>query len=146
ETVDAFEMGLKGSLLDGRMQFSMDVYHQTHDDYQTAAFIGTIFSVSNAEKATTQGIEFDTQLVLTDAWRLSASAAITDAKFNEFKNAPCNALLTPDANGNCDQSGYRLPFVAKWNFNIGTEYEIPVPVGYVTLRADLAVSDDYNPD
>ena len=128
------------------MQFSADAYHQTHKDYQTAAFIGTIFSLSNAEEASTQGVEVDAQLALTDSWRVSASAAFTDAKYEDFVNGPCNALSIPDANGFCDQSGDRLPFVADWNVNLGTEYVIPFSSGSLALRADLAMSGDYNPD
>ncbi|MBM3344915.1 MAG: hypothetical protein FJY55_00200 [Betaproteobacteria bacterium] len=146
ETVDAFELGVKGTFADGRVQLSADVYHQTHEDYQTAAFIGTIFNLSNAEEASTQGLEVDAQWAPTDRLRLSASLAFTDAEYEEFTNAPCSTVDTPDANGNCDQSGYQLPFVSDWTATIGAQYERPLPLGDLILRADLAVAGDYNPD
>lgn len=146
ETVDAFELGLKGTFIDGRVQLSANVYHQTHDNYQTAAFIGTIFNLSNAQEASTQGLEMDAQWAPTDRLRLSVSLALTDAKYEEFTTAPCSAVDTPDADGNCDQSGERLPFVSDWNTNIGAQYQLPLAVGELTLRADLALAGDYNPD
>jgi outer membrane receptor protein involved in Fe transport len=146
EKVDAFELGVKGTFAGGRVQLSADVYHQTHEDYQTAAFVGTIFNLSNAKEASTQGIEVDAQWAPTDRLRLSANLALTDAEFEEFTTAPCSTVDTPDEDGNCDQSGYQLPFVSDWNATLGAEYQRPLPIGELSLRADLAIAGDYNPD
>jgi outer membrane receptor protein involved in Fe transport len=146
ETVDLFEAGLKGTFLDGRVQASVSAFHQTHDDYQTAAFIGTIFNLSNAEEARTQGVELDVAWAASGSWLFSLNAALTDAQYETFTRGPCHALATPDANGFCDQSGDQLPFVAEWTANVGTEYRTPLANGTLRLRADVAMSDDYNPD
>ena len=91
-------------------------------------------------------MELDIQWAATENWRFSAGVALTDAKYEDFARGPCNALSTPDANGFCDQSGDRLPFVSDWNLNLGTEYEVPLSSGAVVLRADVALAGDYNPD
>lgn len=146
ETVSAFEVGLKGSFLDGRLQMSTAAYHQTHDDYQTAAFVGTIFNLSNAEEASTKGIETDIVWAPTAALRLNLNVAFTDAKYEAFALGPCDALDTPGANGFCDQSGERLPFVSDFTANLGAEYRFDLQASSVTVRADLALATDYNPD
>ncbi len=146
ETVDLIEAGLKGTFLDGRLQASVAAFHQTHDDYQTAAFIGTIFNLSNAEEASTRGVEVDFAWAASEAWLFSFNAALTDAQYEKFTRGPCHALATPDANGFCDQSGDQLPFVAEWSANASAEYRTSLANGALRLRADVAISDDYNPD
>lgn len=146
ETVNAFEAGLKGTFLDGTLQLSSAAFVQIHDNYQTAAFVGTIFNLSNAEEARTQGLEVDALWAPSESWRFSASLALIDAQYEDFKDGPCDALDTPDANGDCDQSGERLPFVADWTANIGAEYRRPLEAGALQLRADVAFAGDYNPD
>jgi outer membrane receptor protein involved in Fe transport len=146
ETVDLFEAGLKGTFVQGRLQASVSAFHQTHDDYQTAAFIGTIFNLSNAEEARTQGVELDLAWAASESWLFSLNAALIDAQYVKFTRGPCHALATPDANGFCDQSGDQLPFVAEWTANVSAEYRRPLANGTLRLRADAALSDDYNPD
>ena len=146
ETVLAYELGLKGTALDGSVQFSTAAFYQEHDNYQTAAFIGTIFNLSNAEQASTRGVEAELTWQALDSLRIDASVAYTDAKYDDFKNGPCNALSTPDSNGFCDQSGLQLPFVSEWAANMSAEYVQPLWSGDLRLRADIAVADGYNPD
>ena len=146
ETVKAFEVGMKGTFLDGALQSSLAAFHQTHDNYQTAAFIGTIFNLSNAEEASTKGVEADLSWAPTDALLFTASLAWTDAQYEDFKTGPCNQLQTPGPNGFCDQSGYQLPFVSDWTGNVSAQYTQPMAMGDLILRADLAMATDYNPD
>jgi outer membrane receptor protein involved in Fe transport len=146
ETVYAYELGLKGTAADGAVQFSTAAFYQKHENYQTAAFIGTIFNLSNADQASTRGVEAELTWQVLDSLRLGANLAFIDAKYDNFKNGPCNALSTPDANGFCDQSGDQLPFVSDWTANLSAEYVQPLMSGNLRLRADLALADDYNPD
>jgi iron complex outermembrane receptor protein len=146
ETVLAWELGAKATLLDGRMQFSSALFTQSHRDYQTAAFVGTIFSLSNADRARTRGIEADLLWAPTDRVTAGASVAFIDAEYRRFPNGPCHQLATPDANGFCDQSGFRLPFVSDWSANVHAEYRQPVAVGELRFRGEVAMAGDYNPD
>lgn len=146
ETVDSFEVGAKGVVLEGRGQIGLSAFYQTHDDYQTAAFLGTIFSLSNAEEARTQGIELETSWLLTDAFSLALNLSWVDAEYETFTQGPCDALDTPGPGGFCDQSGEQLPFVSDFSGNLSFEYAWPLAAGEVSLRGDLAYASDYNPD
>lgn len=146
ETVLAWEIGAKGTLLDGRMQFSSALFTQSHRDYQTAAFVGTIFSLSNADRARTQGIEADLLWAVTDRITAGASVALIDAEYRSFARGACHQLATPDANGFCDQSGLRLPFVSDWSANLHAEYRLPITRGELRFRGEVAMAGDYNPD
>jgi iron complex outermembrane receptor protein len=88
------------------------------------------------------------------------NGAYTDAKYVDFKNAPCPPELAggtaltvnPDgslsgtpspagtAGGNsrpyCDISGQILPGISKWSLSWGGEYNIPVSGGQVYLGYD----------
>jgi len=75
EEVDSFEIGMKSTLLDGRMRFNATAYHANYTDYQVFSFVplssgGTLITLTNAGEVTTQGVEMDLQWMINDNWRV----------------------------------------------------------------------------
>jgi outer membrane receptor protein involved in Fe transport len=91
ESIDAFEVGIKATLWDQRATFNAAAFYSNIDDLQVSQFDGAVgFNVSNAAEATSQGIEMDARVAITE--RLTASAAVTwlDYSYDEYADAPCS--------------------------------------------------------
>ena len=65
EDVEHFEIGVKSELADGRVRLAASAFQTDYNDYQDAAFVGTQFTVGNAEKVELDGVEVDGTAVLT---------------------------------------------------------------------------------
>jgi iron complex outermembrane receptor protein len=153
ETSDSYEVGLKGSLFDRKVSFSLAAYQQDFKNY--LAYTGSYLAVSEAKDgsvssnaaftfnadARIRGIEATINGQIGNNLTLGASATYNDAK---FRNAvvPCN-----DFNGDgvadsvgtphvpvgqnvsfCRQNG-RLSDQASWGLSINGEYHRPVGGG-----------------
>jgi len=96
--------------------------------------------LANAGQVRARGVEFDSSFRPSKRVSVYVNGAYTDAKYINFKNAPCPPELsggTATAPGGvtdpagtaggrspayCDISGQRLPGISKWSFSFGGEY------------------------
>jgi iron complex outermembrane recepter protein len=164
EKVNHYEIGLKTQLFDRRATINIAGFWTEISDYQ--ATVNNLQNsvirgyLANADKVRTRGIEIDSAFRPTERLNVYVNAAYTDAKYVDFKQAPCppelsgGTALGVDANGNvvgtpgapgtpggnsppfCDISGQRLPGVSKWAFSFGAEYNVPVGDGQAYLGYD----------
>lgn len=94
-TVDHFELGSKGTYLDGRLRLNAAAFYTKYSDFQVQIFDSSSVSLApplqlrNAGGAETKGIELDLQFAATDTLRLDLNAAYIDAEFTDYKGAPC---------------------------------------------------------
>ncbi len=92
EEVDSYELGYKGSLMDGRVNVAVAGFYADYTDVQipgsVACSVGGLPTfcgiVSNAGKASFKGIEFEGSARLGSGFSLSASAGWIDAKYDEY--------------------------------------------------------------
>jgi len=145
ETVDAYEVGLKGGLFDRRLNFALAFYRSDYSNLQesTADFRldGTvIFLVKNVAESRSQGIDFSASLRATDWLQLRADIGYLDAKYSHFPNAACTAYqqLTLPAPCVQDLSGKRKAFAPEFSGSVGAT--ITVPMGPVDMRLDPSMS------
>jgi iron complex outermembrane receptor protein len=95
EDVDHFELGSKGTYLDGRLRLNAAAFYTKYKGFQVQIFDSSSVSLApplqlaNAGGAETKGIELDLQYAATDTLRLDLNAAYIDAKFTDYKGAPC---------------------------------------------------------
>jgi iron complex outermembrane receptor protein len=88
ETVDSYELGLKGSLLDHRLNFSADVFYSKYNDqqittqYPGAAGVASV--VDNVGSSTIQGAEFEGSFRLLEELTANVAVGYTDAKFDKY--------------------------------------------------------------
>jgi outer membrane receptor protein involved in Fe transport len=117
EFVDAYEVGLKSTILDGRGTFNVTLFRQEISDYQLNAFSGFNFIVFNVPEALTQGVEVDASLRATDNLTLTAAVAYNDATYE-------STLV--DSLG-ITQVRAGTPFTTpEWNVTGSMLYEVPV--------------------
>uniref|UniRef100_UPI0035CA3764 TonB-dependent receptor n=1 Tax=uncultured Sphingomonas sp. TaxID=158754 RepID=UPI0035CA3764 len=153
EKVNAYEIGLKTQFLDRRLTLNVAGFWTDITDYQATVNNNAINVIrgylANAGKVRSRGFEFDASLRPSKRFNLYVNGAYTDAKYIDFKNAPCPPELSGgtavDAThpaspagragtaaspsyspAQCDISGQVLPGISKYSLSYGGEYNVPV--------------------
>jgi iron complex outermembrane receptor protein len=166
EKVDHFEIGLKTQFLDRRLTINAAAFWTEVKDYQATVNNNAINVIrgylANAGKVRSRGFEWDASFRPSRAFNLYFNGAYTDAKYIDFKNAPCPPELaggTATAPGGvtdpagtpggrspayCDISGQVLPGISKWSLSWGGEVRQPVGDGDVYFGYDGSWRDKFS--
>lgn len=98
ETVETYEIGLKGSLFDRRLTFATAIFDSSYENqqittqYPAGATVASV--VDNVGSSSIRGWEFEGRFRPTSALTLNASLSYIDAKFDQF------LAYIPTASGN----------------------------------------------
>ncbi|MCC5793202.1 MAG: TonB-dependent receptor [Chromatiales bacterium] len=130
ETVDSYEIGLKGGFWDNLLQLNLAVFYAEFKDFQLNTFDGTNFIVSNVDKVESQGVELEFQLNPGEGFSLRGGAAYTDARY-------ASGLAAPNQN----LSGRRITNAPYWTVTGAAGYERMLGVG---LRGFVNVDYRFN--
>jgi iron complex outermembrane receptor protein len=100
ETVQSYELGLKGSVWSGRATFNVAAFYADYSDQQITrqqpTVTGSIASfVDNAGASTIQGVELEGVVQFTDALSLAYGVGWTDAEFDEYNTFQLVTNPTP---------------------------------------------------
>ncbi|MEZ5946928.1 MAG: TonB-dependent receptor [Hyphomonas sp.] len=141
ETVDAYELGLKNTLMGGKFTLNLAAFYSAYDNYQVNQFVDlgggrTSIRITNAAKVITQGLEAEFNLQATDNLSLQGSVGYLDATFDSFPGG---------GTAGSDVSGNELVNAPKWTAALGGVYTRDLPALNATLltRLDLTYSDGY---
>ncbi|HVY80577.1 MAG TPA: TonB-dependent receptor, partial [Steroidobacteraceae bacterium] len=140
ETLTAYEIGLKTSLLDHHMRFNTAAFYNRYNDIQltlsncpTPPLNGIQYPSApcalpaNVGSAHVKGIELETELRLTDNFEVDASGSWLDFKYTSISDPTTG--ITPDMT---------TPYTPKWKGSLGAQYEMPIGGrGSITPRLDL---------
>ncbi len=140
ETVDSFEIGVKGDLMDGRARYTAAVFYGRYDDYQVPVnfeayntVTGDVQVITNApfvnvDEAEQKGVEADFRMLVTDAWMVYAAFTYAEVEFTDG-TVPCTdpsqpPIGPPPANryNTCDANGENATAMPKWTGMLQTEY------------------------
>ncbi|TLM77342.1 TonB-dependent receptor [Microbulbifer harenosus] len=137
EDITNLEAGLKTEFWGRRARLNTAVFHTEYDDFQNASFVSLGFTVNNAERVVVDGIEIDSEWLLSERLTGLLSLAYIDAVYDQYTGGQCYHGRTPDnALGQCDLSGNNLPFAPKLTGNIGLQWEQPMFTGDLYARVD----------
>ena len=119
ETVESWEVGLKGQALENRLYFDLAAFRAQYQDFQVFQFVtlgsGTsALQLRNAAQATSQGVEASVAFQATARLRVGASAGFLDAQFDRFPNG--------DATGR-DLAGNQLPEAPRHTVGAMVDYQ-----------------------
>jgi iron complex outermembrane receptor protein len=144
ERINHFELGAKGTYLDGTLRLNAALFDTIYKPYQLQTYKNVPGAASPPldlvalGQASTKGAEVDLNWAATHLLRLDFSAAYIDAKFNDYPVAPCfptqtvaqGCRPTTDAAGNInlvqDASGKPMPNSPKFKAITGAEQRIPL--------------------
>lgn len=122
-----YEVGVKASVLDGKLFFDGSVYRIDWDQIQiqlTGANGLSFFD--NGATARSQGVELTAQARVAKGFNLSAWISYNDAKLVE--DFPANSLVA-------GLKGDRLPFSGKFSTSITADYSFPLGAATGTVGA-----------
>jgi len=148
EKVNHYEIGIKTQFLDRRLTINAAGFWTDVYDYQATVNNNAINVIrgylANAGQVRSRGFEWDSSFRPSERASVYFNGAYTDAKYIDFKNAPCPPELsggTATAPGGvtdpagtpggrspayCDISGQVLPGISKWSLSFGGEVNLPV--------------------
>lgn len=141
ETIDAYELGLKSTILGGSSTLNAAVFHQQLHDYQLNAFNGFNFITRNVPEVISQGVEIEFAARPTDSLTFTAGVLYLDAYYDSTVTFATN----PAAANNDDTviSGDPLAQSPEWTLTSSIQYEMPVTS---SLNANFYLSGRYVTD
>jgi iron complex outermembrane receptor protein len=169
ESINSYELGVKGSFFDRTLTLNADIFDTVYTDYQIQSYayqpgeLTPPLNLSSVGKAQTRGVEAASEWLATPLTRLTLSAAYIDAKFVTYTGAPCYGLQTAAEgcgteviNGQPtpaqNVSGDTMPNSPKFKATFGAEQRVPLPDPYeltfggsYTYRTSAQMLPDQNP-
>ena len=132
ERSSAFELGVKGSILDDRVTFDLAGYYTRIHDMQFFEFFvgsfGLLRVVSNIDTVDVKGAELNLTAKVADGFKLFGSVNVTDSEIK--KNSSRTYTV-----------GNKSPYTADWTLNLGGEVKLPVSNSLrITARADYRLT------
>jgi iron complex outermembrane receptor protein len=142
EKITSYEAGVKNRFLDNRLQLNASAFLYDYKDFQVSA-VGVIAGQNatvtlNADKAKVYGLEFETNLVITENDRLDATLGWLHAEYTDFVLPLGDAFANNNANAtvaacytanfaaaaprSTDFSGCRMARTPEWTLNVGYQH------------------------
>ena len=144
ETLWSYEVGLKGTWLDGTLRTNIAGFFQDYTDKQvgTQGFVGNspvpTGVILNAGEAEIWGLELDTLWQPNDNWTFGLAYTFLDTEYTEFEVLSGSAIQTLRA-GNCtvvvtngvsqcqlDLSGNQIEFIPEHALALSGRYSQPI--------------------
>ncbi|MCP4378859.1 MAG: TonB-dependent receptor, partial [bacterium] len=147
EDIMHYEAGLKTTLADGRAQLGASLFMTNYDDYQDAAFVGSQFTVGNAEEVELTGFELDGSVLIGESLTADFALSYADLEYKAHTSGQCYPGRAPDSPTNaaaCDLSGEKPVNAPEWKTHLGIQYDNELSFGDFYARADWAWTDEYN--
>ena len=138
ETVDAFEVGLKGSNADNTMRYSLAGFFYDYQDLQIS-FVDETSTVStvNAAEAENYGLELELDADLGSGFALDMYVTYLSAEYQEFFNGDyANGFAIADLSGNT------LPNAPEYTAKLGISWTGEMAGGVVRARGEAYHQDD----
>ncbi|KCZ55543.1 hypothetical protein HY29_11550 [Hyphomonas beringensis] len=119
ETVDNYEVGLKGAFFNNRATLNLSAFTADYTDYQVNQYreLGggqTVIAISNAGSVRSRGIEAEGMFHVNDDLRIQGGIGLLDTTFTDFPGGGA---------GGVNVAGNRLPRASKFQGTIGLDYD-----------------------
>ena len=157
EYVNAYEVGVKSEWLDRRLLVNADVFRSNYQGLQVVSnYINPILHAEetvdqNAANSVSQGIEFATQWLVTNDFRLGANITYLESYFVSYPRAteltlqsfcsqdyvtPYCSVYPQPVSTFSNRSGETTPFAPRWSGNVLASYTFTLP-GELKLTTEL---------
>lgn len=140
EEAEVFEIGLKGQY--ETFSFNVAVFDQTLDNFQTNAFTGSGFSLTNAGETNVKGLELETTYFATDNLTLTFAGTFLDPVYESYPLSTSGDLSGEDVAGIAEES---ISISGNWNWEkdgytgfVRADYQYESEVQIVDSPSDTA--------
>jgi iron complex outermembrane receptor protein len=127
ENSTVYELGLKSNWSANWMNVA--AFYQEIEGFQSNIFTGTGFSLANAGKQSTYGVEIDSVFIPTDPLTIAFSLTWLDPTYDSFVGAE-------GVGGTVDLSGTRPAGIHEWSTNLSGTYDFELGSMGGFLRAE----------
>ena len=141
EFIDAYEIGAKADLMDGRLRMNAAVFLYDYTDQQFINVVGISNFLENAGSSQIAGMDGEIWFQATDRLILQFAFGVLDTEYKELSLADTTTLL--DSEDEIDLAGNELISAPKLNYSISIDYDLLMTeFGYLTLNANANYQDD----
>ena len=168
EHVNSYELGLKSTWFENRLLFNFDVFRAIYQDLQVTSNVydaqinNTTQAIANAAASVSQGVELETQWVVTEGVRLGANVTYLDSYYSNYANAPqttlqsfcavsyvlpyCSIFSNP-VPATANLSGEPTPYAPRWSGSLTASYSTPIQSAYkFTVQLNPYFTTSYGND
>ena len=155
ETLDDYEIGVKTSWLDHRLQLDVGGFYYQYSNIQTVSYPAGNELVINGASAELYGVDIDFRALPFQNFTVSGGLEIMHDAFTKFPDAQLSIPYGAAGGGgdlllfDYNAAGKRLPIAPDWTFDISPLYVIPLDtLGDLSLGATVSYNDGfyYEPD
>jgi len=146
DILESYEIGMKGTFMDGRLRLNAAYYTQEWDDFQLSKIdtsVSVISLTDNVGNAESDGFEIDGSYLINENWDINFGLSYIDAelKDNYWVNPALEAAgIPPNA-----AAGTELPRVPDLKWNIASRYNFRMMGMDAFVQASYtSVGESYN--
>jgi iron complex outermembrane receptor protein len=141
EKAVSLEVGAKGLIFDGQVDYSVAIFRTTYTGLQQAVLSNLVNVISNVGKARTQGVEFDLTWRPASGLRVGFGGSYLDARLIDFPSAPCGSVASFNRPVGCvaDLSDTPTQYASKWTGTFSVDYEHPIGNGDYVLGGGVSL-------
>lgn len=143
EKVDAYEAGLKSTLLDGKLRANLAGFYYDYSDLQVGKVQNQLVVLENAATARIYGLEGEFIAKPVNGLTLNVNASWLHARFRDYitqdQARPAGDGTTIDPASGLpafDLRGKTLPQSPNYTVDVGAEYAFQLENGTLTLRGE----------
>jgi iron complex outermembrane receptor protein len=138
EKIWDYELGLKTTTLDNRLQADFSAFYYDYSNLQVSIVNGTQVLIQNAAKAALYGGEAELVGHPWSTLQLELAFSALHSEYQDYKSTdPANPQL-----GVQNLAGNQLTQAPKYKVNAAAQYAWHIPTGRITLRGEYTWVDD----
>ena len=145
ESLTAYEVGLKSTLLERRLRLNAAAFHYDYTNVQVYGVTGNTLFVGNGGKARDNGLELQITALPIPSLTINAGYTYLDTKWLVYPNAQVNV---PNASGGKrqiigDVAGKELPFAPHHVLSFSSSYSHALGPNMMTLNVGAYYNSGY---
>jgi iron complex outermembrane receptor protein len=142
ETVASWETGIRTMFANNRVRLNAAIFTTEYKDKQEEVIdadgLTTNTQISNAAKATINGLEVELDALVTDALHIRAALGLLDSKYDSFDE------FNPDTGEFDDVRAERnFRYAPDYSFTLGGDYTINLESGQLVFGANVKATDKF---
>lgn len=146
ETVDAYELGLKGKYLNGKIEYGISLFKQDFQNFQLNTYNGISQIVASVPEVNSKGFELDYKYITPiNGLRISGGLAYNDTRYGNDLGAPNdpNSFLGQNLNLYLIR-GQQLTASPKWGVSNNINYMTKLSNYYIDFNLSHRHTSNYN--